>query len=326
MPSISSVYVDKALTNAAVARKRNKFIAEEVFPVLPVGQQSGKVFTYDPNGEAYRASDDKRAPGTEARRADFEVNTDITYFAKNHALAAVVPDEELANADAGIRPLLDRTNFLLDKLDLVKEIALVSSLPTILSSYTSSPTNKWDAYTGGSAGDPIGDLLTAIQSVMTASGATPNRIALDSLVLKAIANHPDFIDRCKYTMGPGAMQGAGPATLLGNLLSLDPEDPIKVVVASGSVKNTAVEGQTASKSRVWGENVLIYRYEPPQIGTSVLGVHVVWSAADGGAGGKRVMRMRDEKAHGEWIEASTYYDQILLKSDAGYLYTNVLNA
>ena len=50
-PTQSQVHVDAILTNISVAylQRAENFIADKVFPVVPVDKQSDKFFTYDKN-------------------------------------------------------------------------------------------------------------------------------------------------------------------------------------------------------------------------------------------------------------------------------------
>jgi hypothetical protein len=75
-----------------------------------VRKQSDKYFIHDAEREAFRASNDRRAPGTEANEVNFALSTD-NYYAEDHALTSVIPDEERENADPAIQPNIDRRNF-----------------------------------------------------------------------------------------------------------------------------------------------------------------------------------------------------------------------
>ena len=66
-PNINSVHVDAILTNISVAYLQNQdnFIADKVFPVIPVDKKSDKYFTYTKN-DWFRDEAQRRAPGTES--------------------------------------------------------------------------------------------------------------------------------------------------------------------------------------------------------------------------------------------------------------------
>ena len=93
MPEVSQVHIDVALTNVSVEYRNAAFVAEQIAPPVSVKKQSGKYFVYDPEREAFRQTDDKRAPGAEANEVGFALSTD-SYYAEDHALEAAIPDEE----------------------------------------------------------------------------------------------------------------------------------------------------------------------------------------------------------------------------------------
>lgn len=336
MATPGSVHVQTAVANVLAKRPAQSagFIADMVYPIVPVDKQANKIFTYDLYAEQFRVSDTKRGPGGEANKTDFDVDSSITYFCDDHALSSFLPQEEQANADVAIAPFASvqgKATMLQDKILLEREVNLVAAVTAqVDGSATSSPSDKWDAANG--AGDPIGDLKTAIRTAFLASGAKPNRVAMDAAVLSYIGEHPDFIDRAKHTLPPSATASVGTAVLLGSLLTEDPNDPI-IVVVSRAVKNTAAYKATPAFARVWSDSVLVYRYESATngIGTSTLGIHPVWTNAQinaGGVGGVYVVSEWEQKRKSWRIDVSQYYDQIILQVNepAAYLYTNVLNA
>ncbi|MCL5271153.1 MAG: hypothetical protein M1457_11550, partial [bacterium] len=71
MPNANEVHIDAALTNLSVGYRNPAFIADLLAPVVPVRKQSDKYFIHDAAREAFRASNDRRAPGAEASEVDF---------------------------------------------------------------------------------------------------------------------------------------------------------------------------------------------------------------------------------------------------------------
>ena len=77
MPDISMVHVDQALTNVSIAYQNAQFVADDVFPTIPVAKQSNKYFIY--SKDRFRIVDDARRPGTRANEINWTLSTD-TYF------------------------------------------------------------------------------------------------------------------------------------------------------------------------------------------------------------------------------------------------------
>jgi hypothetical protein len=75
-PNINSVHVDAILTNISVAYLQNQdnFIADKVFPIIPVDKKSDKFFTYTKN-DWFRDEAQRRAPGTESAGGGYNLST-----------------------------------------------------------------------------------------------------------------------------------------------------------------------------------------------------------------------------------------------------------
>ncbi|HBF33017.1 TPA: hypothetical protein DDW35_00500, partial [Candidatus Sumerlaeota bacterium] len=113
MPEVSQVHVNAALTNLSVAYRNPAFISDLIAPAVAVRKQQDRYFIYDAAREAFRSTNDLRAPGTQANEVDFALSTD-SYYCEDHALVSVIPDEERENADPVIQPEIDRVEFLSD--------------------------------------------------------------------------------------------------------------------------------------------------------------------------------------------------------------------
>lgn len=324
MPSISNVHIDVALTNAVVTQGKNTFIADQILPLMPVTKQGGKIFEVDASFDGWRVIDDKRAPGAPAQLVEFDVNSTKTYFCDSHAAQSFVTDEERQQADEPIRPYLDKMMYTRDRLLLNREANLITALAaTLTSGLTSSPSNKWD---NTSSGDPLGDIAGKINSITLACGVRPNRLAMDRVTLDYISRHPDFIDRFKHTTAPaGYSTREAKARALAQILDID-----AVVVADVALKNTALQGQTASLAAMWSDNVLLYRYEQPSPDFTGLGMHPVWSTGPSGMGvdGAEVERFRhpDRTRKTDVVSVQMYYDQFITKSTCAHWFTNTLTA
>ena len=111
-PSRSDVHVDRPLTNISIAymQSADNFVASRVFPIVRVGKQSDKYFTYD-RGAFNRDEMQLRAPGAESSGATYTLSTD-SYSADVWALHVNVADQVRANADTPLQPDREATEFL----------------------------------------------------------------------------------------------------------------------------------------------------------------------------------------------------------------------
>ena len=80
-PTPNDVHIDSALSNISIAYRNEAYIADKVFPIVPVQKQSDYYFVFG-KSMWYQDNVAVRAPGTRAARADYSV-TSASYIAIN---------------------------------------------------------------------------------------------------------------------------------------------------------------------------------------------------------------------------------------------------
>src|SRR5262245_29907557 len=114
-PTPGDVHVDVLLTNISVAYAQGAgYIADRVFPMVPVANQSNKYRTY-PRRQWFRTVADMRAPATESRGTGWVYSTD-SYFADVWAVHHDLDDQSLANEDPGVNLETDSVNFITQQM------------------------------------------------------------------------------------------------------------------------------------------------------------------------------------------------------------------
>lgn len=321
MPNPNNFYLDRALSRVASGFNPGNYIAANVFPIVGTPKQQGQVYNIDPNNAFLIPRDNLRAPGNEPNLMDYEDPTTTSYDCVDHALVSYVPDEYRDQVDPEAEPALPNVERLVSNIQLGREKSLVTLLGTL--SQTSSPSTKWD----NASGTPFEDIKDIFTTVENSVGRTPNAIAMDKFVARAISESAAYRERVKYTQAPisGVYGMDSFKAGLGAILDIAPEN----IDVADAFENTAQKGQTKSMSRIWGENVLVYYKENPQsVNDDVsqnLGMHIVYNSEPSGVyGGFKVLRRRDDDRLSERVDVHSYYDQFLLNSGAGYLFTNVL--
>jgi hypothetical protein len=312
MPTSSQVHIDAALTNLSVGYSNPAFIADLLAPVVPVRKQSDKYYIYDSEREAFRQSDDKRAPGAAANEIDFGLSTD-GYYAEDHALTSVIPDEERENADPVVQPNIDRTEFLRAKIDLNKEIELAGIL-TSTSVITQSATLSGDSQWSSSNSDPIAAVEAQKATIMASVQALPNTLVLPYEVYAKVRIHAKVIERIAY----GSV-GAVNEKVLAEIFDVDQ------VLVPRAFKNTADPGQAASMSYVWGTDALLC-YVPTRAALKqvALTYTFAWANAPGSVAGHRVDLWREERRKADMIRVQRYYDQKVIAAGAAYLWKSAV--
>ena len=220
------------------------FMAEEIFPPIPVVKESDKYFKFDKQN--FRAENDgPRGVRESSREASYGITTG-SYTLGVYNLHDVVPDRIRANADQPLDPDRRCVGNITDKLLVGKEIraaAAAFSTTNITQYVTLTGADQWSDFINS---DPLDDIETGIQTVITATGTKPNHIHMGRQVWSKLKFHPQLIERFKYTTANG-LTPQQVASIID----------IPTVTIGEATKNTANEGQSNSLAAIWGKGVLI---------------------------------------------------------------------
>jgi hypothetical protein len=312
MPEPSQVHIDAALTNVSLAYRNPDYVSDIIAPPVAVRKQSDKYFVYDAERERFRRTDDLRAPGTAASEVDFKLSTD-NYYADDHALVSVIPDEERANADPAIQPDIDRTEFLTDKIDLNKEIILASRIRTgtDIPGETLSGNDQWSDYTNS---DPVAAIEAKKATIMAGVQMMPNTLVLPYEVYQKVRLHPKVTDKVKYVT-----IGVLGADLLARLFE------VERVLVPKAFQNVAAKGQTPSLQYVWGKDAFLCYVPPkPALKQVALAYTFFWTVAPGSINGRIVEVWRDPNRKADVIRVQKYYDQKVIAPGACYIWKSAV--
>jgi hypothetical protein len=313
-PTQNQVHVDAILTNISVAymQQQQNFIASRVFPIVPVSKQSDKFFTYTKN-DWFRDEAQRRADATESAGGGYGLSTD-TYQCDVFAFHKDIGDQTRANADAPINVDREAVEFVTSRLMLKMETQFVSSFFTTgVWGTDATPSNLWSDYT---TSDPLNDVETAKRAILSTTGFEPNTLVLGYDVFKTLKNHPDLVDRIKYTSSQVITEG-----LMASLF-----DVPRVMVAK-AVKATNNEGGTAAYDFTHGKNALLC-YSAPSAGLlQPSGGYVMsWTGVSQGLGQTvGTSRIRMEQFKADRIEAEVSFDMKVIGSDLGYFFSSVVS-
>jgi hypothetical protein len=194
---------------------------------------------------------------------DFKWSTD-NYHARNYRLSTVVTREELQQANDALRLEYSKTVGLLTVFATNRERRLAGKLLSTTNGgqLTSNggapivPTVKWDAGTSTTPATIQSDLQSAALQVMKATGIRPNTLVIDYQVAYAIANDYTIKDLVKYLIGTQVVEDGIQAVLPPRLFGFN------VVIADGTLYNTARPEDPASLSGVWGNKARLLYVNP----------------------------------------------------------------
>lgn len=287
-----------------------EFIADRVFPALPVVNESDLYYSFDKSPWFRR--EETRTPDREsAREVQFSYGTG-QYLAERYALATSISDRERRNADDQLR--LEESSLQLIKqlvaLDIEIRVATLLS-KTNTSGVTISGTSQWDnaAYNPPTTGVLIETSFdTAKEAIRQATGGIqPNTVIIPSATAKVMKRDPKIRDLIKYTHQDLLVDGDLPPKLWG----LD-------VIIPGTVFTTSPEGTaegSVTYSDVWGKDVRIL-YVPPVPGIRVPATGYQFRVASDNF---NVYQWRDDRARVDYFETGVLEDLKLTSATSCYV-------
>jgi hypothetical protein len=252
MPEARTLHKDSTLSNISIQYRNEAMIWRYVMPLVKVGKRSDLYYVYN-KSDSFRLADDKLGPKSMPNEVDWGTSTE-NYSVKDHGLGDWVAQEEIDNADTPLKPEVDTNDFLNLLLDIAQE-KRVADGAFAAGSYPSgnkvqlSGTAQW----GGSADNPVQDLLTAIETCFMRA----NTVVMGAEVWTKFRALPEVLDAVK---GSTRYQGSP-----GGLATVDECRGLFEVqnwLVGRSRYNTAKEGQTASYARLWGKHCATLYVDP----------------------------------------------------------------
>lgn len=326
LPTPSDVHVNTPLTNMSVAylQSQDAFIADKVFPTVPVAKQADRYYVRD-RSDTNRNVATVLAPNTEPPIASYKLDNTPTYYCDIWAIGDAISDQTLANADSVLSLERNSMEEVTSHLAIAREAVWATQ-------YFSSGiwTNDFSGVASGSGTDtfiqwdqaastPIEDIRAAKTAVLKLGAKDPNKIVLGREVYDSLVDHADIVDRVKYGQTAGSPAMASRNTL-AQLFELE-----QVLVASAIV-NSGAESMTfegnIDQDFIIGKNALLcYAASSPGINVASAGYTFSWTGYFGtGSSGQRISRRRDEAKRATIIEGEMAFDCKLISADLGYFF------
>lgn len=314
-PSINQVHIDAILTNISVAyiQKSENFIADKVFPVVPVDKKSDKYFTYTKN-DWFRDEAQRRADATESAGSGYSLSTS-SYSADVWAFHKDVGDQTKANADAPLNPLREAAEFVTQRLLLRREVQFVSDYIKasvwgkdyvgVSGTPSTDEFKQWSDYTNS---DPIEDVEGGKAQILSTTGFEANTLVLGYDTFRKLRHHPDIVDRIKYTSSSVVT-----SDMLARMFEVD-----RVLVAK-SIRATNNEGGTGAYAFNVGKVAWLGHVAPnPGLLTPSAGYIFSWTGVSGGLGQTvGVSQIRMDALKADRVEAEVAFDNKIVANDLG---------
>lgn len=324
-PTLSDLHVDRPLTNVSIAYSQaGKFAARSIFPVIPVTNKSNTYFEYD-KADWLRPQAKKRAAGAESPVGGWRVS-EGTFNCERFSLSHDVSDPERANADPAINLDVEAAEYVTENVELTLEDQWASDFFTTgtwngassstdmtgqaAPASTSSNFKQWNNVDA----TPIEDIRAEAREIEENTGYFPNKLILGPRVYDALQDHPDILDRIKYS-------GKGIVTpeLIAQLVGVDQ------VVVLRATKNTAAEGASASYSFIAGKAALLcYSNPSPGLRKPTAGYSFVWTANGTPVQGLKISRVRLDRNESDRITGETWIDFRKVAGGLGAFFTSAV--
>ena len=299
-------YVDVALTNLSQAyvNPPQNYISDVVAPTLPVPRPTGKYAYYDKT--SLKQPSNLLRTGI-AKTPILNWSTVYKEFGplSERAGKIGITYDEIEFAMPPVDPQADAVFQALNLMALDRERNLASQMSntSVITQY-GSPSTQWNASTG--AGSPFLDIETGINQVQTYGIMSPNTIWMGYQVWSQLKNHPDLLDRVKYST-----LGVLTTEMLTNLFA---GSGITKTIVAKSVYDSAPEGGTASDGYIWGKNLWLgYVTEQPGL-KAVNGFYTFYIPQK-----RYVDTWNDQDRKTIWVRTNDYYDQFIVGPETIYM-------
>lgn len=331
----SQVHLDQPLTNLTLAylQDENNFIADRIFPNVPVSKQTDKYYIYN-RADFNRSGNVKPlAPRTRPERVGMSLSTD-SYSIEVRALATDFDHQTLANEDTALDIRAAGARMLTTQLLIDREKRWISTYfatgvwSTEYSGVSNGANNlpsevtQWDDYANST---PIVDVTNAKRAAMLASGGfKPNVMVVTMDVRDTLINHPDIIARIS-----GGASTINPALVTDRMLAqvFDVEDFLVI----SAIENTAADGATENNAFVASKKAAIY-YRPVSAGLMVpaAGYNFTWTGLENSSGyGVSTLSYSgdwlDVEGIAEEIHVVMGYDQKVVGPEMGVFFDTILS-
>jgi hypothetical protein len=334
-PTVQAVHVQAALTQIATAyiQSEKNYIADKVFPIVPVEFQSDKYFAFSKD-DFYRDEAQQRADATESAGGGFNLNSNNSYSADVWAYHKDLGAQTRRNADPAVNMDIACTKFVMQKMLIRRDRFFATTyLKTGLwgtdavGTAGGTPGTTTPAYWNDDAnGDPFTDVATAQTTILQNTGFEPNTFLQTYPVYQALRKHPLVVDRIKYTTRADAAK-ITPELLAGAF-------DVERVLVSKAVYNSATEsatdttGSSGTYSFIAGKNAMVAHVAPePGIMIPTAGYTFAWS----GLTGLNAMGVRVSQVPMPWLgletvrtEAEMAFDMQAVGTDLVYYFSNIV--
>ena len=309
-PTKSQIHIDGPLSDIAIAYKQTEFIADQVFPIVPVEKQSDKYFKWD-KGFWMRLAVELRTPGDLYPEGRMKLSNE-PYYCDLYHLGFGIADEDIDNQDDAVQLEITGAEWLAQQFMINREVKLAADV-FALAKWETDVTGgvgftKWDDFVNS---DPVTDVNTGRQIIQKSTGQIANTLVMGQEVFDILAEHPLLLDKFKYTQtGILDVEEVRKALRVPRLL------------VGGSVYESSMEGAaSATRGYIWGKHALLL-HVPAASGLRVpaAGYTFVWKGNWGGGYTVAISTTREDNRDRDLLKGKHAFDHKITANDLGYFF------
>ena len=241
--------VDPVLTNLSVGYSNADLVGDVLFPFVPVDKEGGKIPKF--GKEAFKIYNTERALRAKSNRINPEDVDSVTVSLDEHDLEYPIDYRE---SDEAAFPLEAHATHVVTEGIRLRHEKKVADLAQNTANYAAS--NKivlagTSRFTDKANSDPIGVFEDGKEAVRGKIGKYPNTAVIGAASWKAIKQHPQFLERIKYSM-----KGVLTVELLKEILEVE-----RIVVG-----RAVYSSDTGTFGDLWGDNIVLAYVAPNRSG------------------------------------------------------------
>ena len=318
------------LTNVATAYfQGTPYGARELFPIVPVQLQSSHYYKFDKDELSRLQVKDKPSFGR-VSPAQMGLADDV-YSTKLRQIIVGIDLIDATNyqrvgAPGVSDPRVARSQFIAEQMNIELDVAFGNKFfnsaawTNTLGGVDTTPSASQFLMFDDAASDPIGVIENAIEAVVKSARRRPNKIGLGYDVFKILKQHPEIVERIKYT-GTSATPAVVTTNVLAQIFGVE-----KVVVFE-STYNSAGEGVAANNTFICDSKGVLICFAPnaPSIDTPSAGYIFAWDMIGNGNWMALDQWLGDGGTHSEYVEGLMSYDMKKIADDCAVYLTSAVH-
>jgi len=310
------VKVDNLLSNLSslVIQRQDAFIAPKVFSIVPVDFQSDLYPVY--NADDWNIDEaQERKDSTETAGSGYSMS-DEAYKCRVFGIHKDIGDQLQANTPNMFNLKREAMEFVTRKILLKEERRFVDTfMQTGVWGEDLVGVTDFDQF-NESTSSPIKVFKAEMKAQLEKTGIEPNTLVFGYDVFNELTEHPDFVDRVKYSSSDAVTQD-----IMARLIGIGRILVAKSIVATG-------KGATKTTGFNFSRNALLCYANPnPGLLTPSAGYMFSWNFAgiqNNGAPAIKSWYIQEKET--TRVEGQVAFDMKVIAEDLGSLFTEIVPA